>query len=389
MHIGSVWLFEQEVSGERLLRERGVEAEQDTNNLGHAELPRGRGRLVEVYERRGELRCEIRSEEDAWDLLRRIDEGEFQDRAIIPKFIGWPKLEIKFWVDSDQRVLTGPMMEGLLSFQASINRAFLLIEEDTTNLRSLSEEDRKREEVRFKIKSGSTGVDPDLISVIKEFVKSAGANMSGREVTVAIIAVALLWASVAAWRAWLDYKAKTAQDDTSSANIKEILNASRVATEADVEKMALMTRAVESALNSRALIETGDEGKWGIIRAASKVDNTTVAGVEVPPETARRLVRNPRTNPSRQQLTSTFRVVRTDPEYPQGFRVKIRDEKTDEEFFAGLRDALISEEDRNIIMNAEWEHTSFHATIAILRHRGEVTSAEIVAVSRDDGSEQS
>ena len=84
--------------------------------------------MVEISERRGELRCEIRTEEDAWELLRRTNEGEFGDRTVFPKFIGWPKLEIKFWLDDDQRILTAPMMEGLLSFQASLNRAFLLIE---------------------------------------------------------------------------------------------------------------------------------------------------------------------------------------------------------------------------------------------------------------------
>jgi hypothetical protein len=341
--------------------------------------------LVDIVERRGELRCDIRSEEDAWELLKRVNEGEFGDRTVHPKFIGWPKLEIKFWLDNDQRILTAPMMEGLLAFQASLNRAFLLIEEGTTNLRSLSEEDRKREELKFKINSGSTEIDPDLISIAKEFAKSAGANMTGRDVTLVLLAAILLWASVAAWRSWLDYKSKTAQDDTNSENIKEILQSGRVATAADVEKMALMTRAIESAMGDRALLETGDEGKEGIIRAAAKVDNSRIAGVEVNPETARRVVRNSRTNPSRQNLVSTFRVVRTDPEYAEGFRVKIRDEVSGEEFFAGLRDALISEEDRSIIMKAEWEHTTFDATVAVLRHRGEVTSAEIVKVSANDG----
>lgn len=75
-------------------------------------------------------------------------------------------------------------------------------------------------------------------------------------------------------------------------------------------------------------------------------------------------------------------MVRTDPEYAEGFRVKIRDEKTGEEFFAGLRDALINEGDRHIIMKAEWDHATFDATVAVLRHRGEVTSAEIVQVAQ-------
>ena len=272
-------------------------------------------------------------------------------------------------------------MEGLLSYQSSLNRAFLLVEEGSTNLRSLSEEDRKAQELKFKVNSGSTEIDPDLVGVLKEFVKSAGHNMTGTDLTIVLIVAALLWASVAGWKAWLDAKTKTAQDDTNSKNIKEILQAGRVASAADVEKMALMTSAIERAMGSQALIETGDEGKQGILRAASKVDNSEIAGLPVSPEVARRVVRHARSDPSREEMSGQFKVVRTDPEHAEGFRVKVRNEATGEEFFAGLRDALISEDDRAIIMKAEWDHTSFEARVAVLRHRGEITSAEIVAVT--------
>lgn len=326
----------------------------------------------------------ITSEEDAWEIIKRIDAGEFGDELLIPKFAGWPKFEIKFWRDNEQRVLTTPMMEGLLSYQSSINRAFLYIEKDTTNLRNLSKEDRIAQEVKFKIKAGSTKAEPELLDVIKEFAKSAGANMTGQQVAVTIIVVALIWASVAAWRAWLDAKTQTAQNDTNSDNIKQILEATRVASSSDVEKMALMTKVVQQALGSQTLIETGDEGKQGLVRAASKVDDTSIAGIEIPPEAARRIVRHTRSNPTRDTMKGLFRVVRTDSDYADGFRVRIRNEETDEEFFAGLRDALISEADREIISKAEWSKDTFYAEIAVQRHRGEITSAEIVKVEASD-----
>jgi hypothetical protein len=336
---------------------------------------------VAVAEEGGELRCVIRSEEDAWDILRRAEAGEFGDRAVVPSFDGWPSNEIVFWLDDEHEVLTAPMMEALLSYQAGLYRSFLLVTDDTTNLRGLSEEERREYQMRFKVGQGCTKLIPDWQALADKFISKVVANMTGTQITITVLGFALLFAGGAAWRAWLDHKSRKAAEEARNQTARDFLAAQRFASEADVRKTELLVGAIEKAMDSRALIDASDEGKQGILRAAARVDSTEVAGVEIVPEAAKRMARNSRSEPELEELRGLFRVRRNDADPNGAFRVRLISE-TGEEFFAGIRDALVAGEDRRVISEAEWTQTLFWARIEVIRHRGEISSATVVEVAR-------
>jgi hypothetical protein len=336
---------------------------------------------IAVTEEDGDLYCTISSENDAWALLRVIEGGEYGDAAIIPVFDGWPANEIVFWVGEEHEVLTAPMMEALLDYQAGLYRSFLLVTDDTTNLRGLSNDERREYEMRFKVGEGCTKLIPDWESLVNTFINKVVANMTGTQITITVIGFALLFAGGAAWRAWLEHKSKTAADEARNQTAKDFLSAQRFASEADVEKTRMLVGAIERAMGTRALIDASDEGKQGILRAASRVDATEVADVEIAPEAAKRMARNARTEPELEEIRGMFRVRRNDADPGGAFRVRL--EKEDgEQFFAGIRDALIAGDDRKIISEAEWTQTPFWARVEVIRHRGEVSSATVVEVAR-------
>lgn len=328
----------------------------------------------------------IRSEDEAWDLLQRVEAGEFGDQAIVPRFDGWPATEITFWLGTEHETLTAPMMEALLDVQNGLYRSYMLIEEGTTNLRSLSNEQRRELEVRFQVGEGCTKLLPDLEGVAEKFAEAAVKHMSGTQITVVILVFILAVASHAYLRTWLENRTKKAEREASNDQVRQLLAAQKYASEADERKTELMMGAIERAMGTRALVDASDEGRQGLLRAASRVDSTEVADVEIAPAVAKRVARNARSETEYERIEGRYRVVRVDANPDDGYRVRLEDVDTEQTFFANVRDALASQQDKATIADAEWGKFPIFAQIETAKRRGEIVAATVIAVRKYDAN---
>lgn len=329
----------------------------------------------------------VESEDEAWRLLALFANGEDDQAPFLPKFGKWPKAEFTFWIDGGNAVLTAPVMEAMLEFQSSINRAFMLAAEGSTNLRGLSEEERSDFEALFKIKRGSSKVEVDLQELCKEFIKTAVGKLSGRQITVLILSFALLFGGEAYWKAWLEHQKDITVAETQNQQTKELLASQHFATEADLKKMQIMHDTVVAALGNRAIVEASNESRKSVLKAAARVRNTQVAGQTLPPEIAKPMARSARSVSELDSRTGEFDVLRVDTNVTDGFRVRLRDRSDGTEFFASVRDRLLSENDRSLIQRGEWEKKPIAAQVHITKRRGEIVAARIGMVSGVVGDE--
>ncbi len=332
----------------------------------------------------------IRTEEEAWEFLERLAVPNAQIEPFLPVIRQWPKMEFTFSLDSRGIALTAPIMQAMLDYQASINRAFLLVTEGSPNLRSLSEEDRQEFEALFKVYKGSTKLDVDLQELCEKLGKEAMSKLSGTQITIIVIAFALLYAGGSYWRAWLETHKEISVAESSNETTKRILDAQKFATEADLKKYELMNKTLTAALGNRDMIKASDEGREGVLKAAARVKGTKVAGTSIPPEVARPMARNARTPAEEVVVTQFYDVVRVDTDVPDGFRVRLRDTRTGEEFFANVREALSSANDRALIQRGEWSKKPIEARLIVHRRRGSVAKAmiaEVIRVEGDDGAQ--
>lgn len=277
------------------------------------------------------------------------------------------------------------MMEGLLDVQESIYRAFLLLEEDTSNLRHLSEYYREKFEVSFKINSGSTEADPDWPAVAKSFVETVSKKITGKQATVIILIALLSFAGYSSWTAYLDHKAEIAQSETSNRQMADLLESQKKSDENDLKRMELLRDILAENDAAEAIVDASDDAKEGVIRSAKRVDSTEVAGVEISPEAARKMSRIPRAENKAESISGQFTILRNDTTLEEGFRVRLRNVETDEEFFATLRDRAVAPEDRDVIAAAEWNKEPIDAIIAVTRRRGVITKAQIISAQRVGG----
>lgn len=319
----------------------------------------------------------VETEDEAWAILAELADESGDAPAFVPTLGRWTKAEFTFWIDGGNAVLTAPVMEAMLAFQAGINRAFMLATEGSTNLRGLSEEERAEYEAIFKIRRGSSKVEIDLQELCKEFIGKAVGKLTGRQIAVIILAFGLLFGGESYWKAWLEHQKDITVAESQNEQTKELLAAQRFATEADLKKMQIMHDTVKAALGNRDIIEASNESRKSLLKAASKVRNTQVAGQSLPPEIAKPMARNARALSEMDTKIGEFDVLRVDTNVSDGFRVRLRDRSDGIEFFASVRDLMLSENDRKLIQRGEWEKKPIIAQVHITRRRGEVAAARI------------
>lgn len=340
--------------------------------------------MVKLVDRGDHFTCELHDENDAWELFDLVRSPDFEDKFVLPTFVGWPNMKIKYWRDDQEGVLTAPMMEGLLDLQSSLYRAFLIVEEQTSNLRHLSEDQRAKFEIGFKINEGSTEAEPKWTEIAKEFASTVATKVTGKQATLTILCAILTYGGTTAWDSYLDNKAEIAQAEASNAQMVGMLAAQRQATEADLEKFRILREVMQSSDSDNAILEASEEAKEGVLRSAKRVDATQIGNNSIEPEAAKRMSRIPRAETVAQSVSGTFEILRNDTTEQDGFRVRLRNIETGEQFFATLRDRMMSPQDRATVSGAEWAKTPISATVGITRRRGEIVKAQIISIERKD-----
>ena len=207
---------------------------------------------------------DIRSEDDAWDLLRRaLHEKDFDLEAV--KFIGWPTLDIHLQGDKLHATLPSRYLPALIEFQEALERVFTHVRYKENNLRRLKDDERCDLEIVYSLKEGSTGVFSQVADALDR-IAGATDKMTGKQIAITVCVLALLFASSAAWSEWLDHQetiAKTAQEDKLVSHLLED-NAEKTK---QIERMRLMEQAVKASSYGRGAFNRVGEAHGKLINS--------------------------------------------------------------------------------------------------------------------------
>jgi hypothetical protein len=319
----------------------------------------------------------ITNEDEAWDALK--DElGSVDDSPIALAFAGWPFIEIHLPQTPEEATIAPSMMEALVELQRTIYRAHTFLAADTGNLRTLSRLEREKFEFRVKVSAGSSDYKIDLTEIAKSLGEDVIGKMNGQDLTITIVAIALIVAGAVAWKAWL--RAKTEQRKTESDDIqkREWLQMYQSQLQHDTGRIELLARAIERHPIIGEVEASAESARTEIVKAVGDERGGSVLGVHMSPEIAAEIVTTKRQQSTEVRLAGVYRVGKVDTTASDGFRVTLVDEKTGEELSASLIDAIISAEHRDAIQQAEWRKQPVFVELTARRLRKRLVDAIIV-----------
>jgi len=323
----------------------------------------------------------IQSEDDAWRVLARAVEGEFDDvEEVNLRFVGWPRFKIE--LDLDGPIITPSVMRGIIELQSAVYRSYVLTNYGTHNTNRLTRDEKEGLEFEIKVSEGRSISEILGEEAFIEFLKSVSSQMTPEAVVISVLGTALILAGSSVLKNYLQTRAEERREEVRTRSQREMLEHLQFTQQQETERMRLMARAMQTSPALPKIDDESEEAKRALLKNLPADAVANLAGTELEGKLARELVKNPRRRAEEIEFEREFSILRVDTTVPDGFRVRLQSIEGDMVLTAGVRDVMLSERERAVLREAEWTKAPVLAAISAKRRGEEIVEAVIVKAER-------
>lgn len=320
------------------------------------------------------LTINIRSEDDAFALLQAALRDEFRDQNVMLDFAHWPLLQVAYEGDGYDSTITPKMAESLVELQHAINRSYTRLVRGQASANVLTREERRAIEFKAKVEKGSSLVTVDMSQIASRLASDMVGKMTGTELVIAIIGVALVSGSAVAYKWFL---AARSEDKKVEQSTKE-----RIAlSEQETERLRIMSRAFEAQPALRGIHEDFDGVRHDFVRSVGDAETVKLQGMSLSSDEARQIAATPRSKSEEVQLNGQYLISKIDwSKDPQAKLLLFSQDEAQLEFNAWLNTENLSADQKEMLKTCEWGRQKVYFSINATQLRGQVTTARIVGV---------
>ncbi|NDR55698.1 hypothetical protein [Aliiruegeria sabulilitoris] len=331
---------------------------------------------------------EIRSEEEAWEVLDGLVHGRIKIDSIEDIELGdWVKSTLYIPNQRYDSALNAYMMRGWIDAQAAIYRSYALVAHGEANGRLLSDVEKDELELIVKVKSGSSDQEAQLMDVIGEVLTGAVDKMDPTTLAIVIVGLALIWAGQATMRSWLQNRKEERLAESNNKTMIQALETIQTVAAGDKEKQALIQGAIQQSPVLKGLKDEADGAKQSMVRHASQTD-AVVNGINLPAGAASAITTSTRTSAEEERKDGAYYIRKVDTTVPDGFRVHVEHMDSGEAFQASVQEVMSSLEDRQIIQDAEWNKVPVRLQINAKVKKSQVLDAIILRADKYEHPEE-
>lgn len=324
----------------------------------------------------------IATEAAAWATLEAVLERGASRRRGQIAVSDWSNVSLTYWVKGGDSVITPPIMRGLLAMQESILRTRFIAIENTSDLRGVGAVERSRYEMKARIYPGSSGIEIDLTEITKHLITELTDHMPP-EYVLGLGAFAILaWSGQSVWRKWLDNRKDIALSEIEAGKNREVLSALKFSNETDLERWKIFNEAQQRFPGASEIEKAVEKGRLALVEAASFTEKAKIANRIIEPSVAKDLSSQPLAEEERDDISGLFRILYVDPTARDGFKIRLEHIETGEKLSAFAQDAMLSERDKSLIQQGEWQKKPIEASVRVKRRGQAITNATVTAVLR-------
>lgn len=314
----------------------------------------------------------IRSEEQAFELLRAVLADELTDQNPVIHFEGWPILTLRYEGKGFESTITPDIAEALLALQTAMNRAYARAVHDSGSARSLTDVERRQLQILAKVDKGSSLITIDLGKWGEALASALKDKMTSKSVAVTILGVAVIAGSVIAHKDYLQTKASIvlAENETK---------AKTAMTTAETERLKIMAGALEQAADLKHAAQDFNEARRKVLKAGGDAKSVTMQGVELTGAEARKIASAPRAESEDVQLNGHYVILKVDWQLQDEAKLTLSSQDGRGQFVAKFRVMTLAQDQKTKLKEAEWERKPLYMQINGTKLRGEITTATIIA----------
>jgi hypothetical protein len=298
----------------------------------------------------------IADEGDLWALLQAmLEDGSRQQIDLRMLHIAWrPKL--LYFPDAPISHIVSPSIaKSIAGFHRNLAKGFALAAYGRADARFLRAEDHKALDLNFLATGGSSGIELDGSS-LKDLLIALSQKMSGRQITTAIILVALFYFSATVADQWIKENCQTQRHIADSS---ERVNLSVEET----KRMQLLADALTQRPDLKGVQPLADESKKSLARSVTTVNHAQLLGADIDQQQARAILAPSLDKKEGRQITGKYEVEAIDIDNPEGWKGKLRDPRNGGEFTATINRTELTQADIDVLFGALEDKTQIEARL--------------------------
>lgn len=316
----------------------------------------------------------VRSEEDAFTLLRQALATELVDQPYVIEFNNWPVLTLRFVGEGYNGTITPHIAEALVELQHAMNRSYARLVRHAGNANVLTKEERQSIEFKAKVDDGSSLITVDLGEFAETLTTALAGKMTGTELVITILGIAISGGALLAYKAFLAARSADKKVDQATAQTVQL-------SEQETKRLEIFADALSQRPALRASYEDFENVRHDILKSVADANRLEVQGIDLSQEQARKLSATARSRAEEVQLNGTFRIVKLDWSKEDEVRIWLFGlGSTRQEFIASMRAHNLTPQNIEKLKACEWDRKPVYLSINATVLRGEVTTATIVGV---------
>lgn len=309
----------------------------------------------------------IHNEDEAWAALEKaVSLDGFPDNLQL-RFDGWPTFTLDVKGRDWHSTVPTRVMPPLLAVQKDLHRAYCQVRYGAPNLRRLREDERNDLEVVVKVNEGSSLLNAELWEQLGALGEAAVGRMSGPEIVLTVLGVALLAVSPVMFRIWQHGREKEKGLETQVELSQQETTRLKIATEAMRQQPVLTDVHADAQATYSKLLKAMKPG-----------DRMEIHGNPLTSAQAAELVQPEREEAKQVELSGTFVFLGNRTDKGKGFRITVQRIADALELHADVQPEL-SADQKEILKQAEWSKGPVNLVVHAEKLHDAFVRAEVIS----------
>ena len=297
----------------------------------------------------------IRSEEDAYEVLRRARDRELGPYNSIV-FDGWPTLNLYLQGEKFQQSITPTVMRGLLEFQKGIYRSYAAAKYDNPAKR-LSELERDDLEIRVDVHDGSSDLEINYQELAAKLLEQMVGKMDSQDIAITVITIAVLYFGTSAYRSFLENRKETRIKEISDETQRETLAALKYTSEQETQRSKIIADLAKENHKVDNIAQIAFDAQTDVVKAMAAGRSSRVDGIPLEAGIAESLTQNARRRSEEVRLDGVYRLIKLDWTDPDKFKVKVFNTRSGISLDAEVQDDSLTGKYKEALREAEWSRS--------------------------------
>ncbi|WP_157944515.1 hypothetical protein [Mangrovicella endophytica] len=333
----------------------------------------------------GPIVFRIDSEDSAWEALDWLirNRAEARHARLDLSDLSWTRVHLNFKGKPFEQTVTSSIMKGVVEFQNDLYRSLSLILKDDERITRLTDAEKSKSELIFKVDKGSSDLDAqagDQLGLLQIAVE----KMSGRQVLIAVLTLLVLYFGYHGVDSYFEHKVEEkrveAEEKGRQFDIqerKDLYDFVQKIIKSNPDRNRIINNAFRASPTAATIGEHNRHGFDEVIRNSAAAEQLTIQGTSLSSGVISEIRRSNRATSEEVVIKDLFRVVGVDSDNPESYTVHLENEDASQTIVAQLDDPLIQSRYQKAIQRSEWSDSLVMVHLTARRVGGMIKDAKI------------